>query len=78
VVTAVLLNHVVADGGKFSPEMNAGSVAPLGGTPLTLGAFTNGTLTVQGNGNSTAANMVIPDVLKTNGVVHVIDRVLLP
>ena len=78
VVTAVLLNHVIADGGKFSPEMNAGSVAPLGGTPLTLGAFTNGILTVRGNGNSTAANMVIPDVLTTNGVVHVIDRVLLP
>ncbi|MBX2892957.1 MAG: fasciclin domain-containing protein [Saprospiraceae bacterium] len=78
VVTAVLLNHVIADGGKFTSEMNGGNVAPLGGTALTLGAFNNGTLTVKGNGNSTAANMVIPDVLTTNGVVHVIDRVLLP
>ncbi len=77
-VTAVLLNHVIADGGKFTSEMNGGSVAPLGGTNLTLGAFNNGTLTIKGNSNGTVANMVIPDVLTTNGVVHVIDRVLLP
>ena len=44
-----------------------------------LGAFTNGVLTVKGPGNGTnVANMVIPDVQCTNGVVHVIDRVLLP
>lgn len=77
-VAAVLLNHVIADGGKFTSEMNGGNVAPLGGTALTLGAFTNGTLTVKGKSNATVANMVIPDVLTTNGVVHVIDRVLLP
>jgi len=78
VVTAVLLNHVIADGGKFTSEMNAGMVTPLGGTALTLGAFNQGILSIQGNSNSTVANMVIPDVLTTNGVVHVIDRVLLP
>lgn len=78
VVTAVLLNHVIADGGKFTSEMNAGMVAPLGGMNLTIGAFNNGTLTVKGAGNAAVANMLIPDVLTTNGVVHVIDRVLLP
>lgn len=78
VVTAVLLNHVVANGGKFTSEMDGGDVAPLGGTNLTLGTFTNGTLTIKGKSNTTVANMVIPDVLTTNGVVHVIDRVLLP
>lgn len=77
-VTAVLLNHVVANGGKFTSELDGGDVAPLGGTNLTLGAFTNGTLTVKGKTNTIAANMVIPDVQTTNGVVHVIDRVLLP
>lgn len=77
-VAAVLLNHVVANGGKFSSEMNGGTIAPLGGVDLVLGAFNNGTLTVKGNGNTIAANMLIPDVLTTNGVVHVIDRVLLP
>lgn len=77
-VTAVLLNHVIADGGQFTPEMREGMVSPLGGGQLSIGAFNNGVLTVQGNGNSQAANMLIPDVQTTNGVVHMIDRVLLP
>ncbi|CAN5306470.1 fasciclin domain-containing protein [soil metagenome] len=78
-VATVLLNHVVANEGKFTSELNAGTITPLGGDPLTLGAFMNGTLTVTGAGNGGAtANMVIPDVQATNGVVHVIDRVLLP
>lgn len=79
VVTAVLLNHVVANDGKFTPELNQGAITPLGGDDLTLGAFTNGKLTVTGAGNGgEPANMVIPDVQTTNGIVHVIDRVLLP
>lgn len=77
-VTAVLLNHVIANDGKFTSELNAGMVAPLGGSNLTFGEFTNGTLTIKGNGNANVANMVIPDVQTTNGIVHVIDRVLLP
>lgn len=77
-VTAVLLNHVIPNNGRFTSELNAGSITPLGGTNLTLGAFTNGYLTVKGMSNMEAANMVIPDVQTTNGVVHVIDKVLLP
>jgi uncharacterized surface protein with fasciclin (FAS1) repeats len=77
-VATVLLNHVIGNNGKFTSELNAGTVTPLGGEDLTLGAFTNGTLTVTGAGNAQAAKMVIPDVQTTNGVVHVIDRVLLP
>ncbi|KAA9339454.1 fasciclin domain-containing protein [Hymenobacter busanensis] len=78
-VTAVLLNHVVA-GGKFTSELpEGGTNTSLGGGTLTFGAFTNGTLPVRSTGNGTAtANMVIPDVQCTNGVVHVIDKVLLP
>lgn len=77
-VGRVLLNHVFL-GEKFTSELDAGTVAPLGGDNLTLGAFTNGTLTVRGLGNgNSVANMVIPDVQTTNGIVHVIDRVLLP
>lgn len=79
VVRTVLLNHVVANNGKFTSELSAGAVTPLGGDDLTLGAFTDGTLTVLGVGNGgNAAKMIIPDVQTTNGIVHVIDRVLLP
>jgi uncharacterized surface protein with fasciclin (FAS1) repeats len=78
VVATVLLNHVLV-GDSFTSELDAGIVTPLSGDPLTLGAFMNGTLTVTGAGNGgVTANMVIPDVQTTNGVVHVIDRVLLP
>lgn len=77
-VTAVLLNHVVL-GGQFTPELpENSSVTTAGGGQLTLGAFTGGTLPVKGANNTVPATMVIPDVQCTNGVVHVIDRVLLP
>lgn len=77
-VTTVLLTHVINGGGKFTSELFAGNLAALSGSNVTLGAYTNGYLTVKGSGNSVPANMVIPDVQTTNGVVHVIDRVLLP
>ncbi len=81
-VTAVLLNHVVGgtQGGKFTPELpENSSIASVGGAPVALGAFNDGVLTVKGSGNgANVANMVIPDVQCLNGVVHVIDRVLLP
>ena len=80
-VQAVLLNHALggALGGQFTPELPEGTtVTSAGGAPVTFGAFTNGVLTVKGAKNTTPANMVIPDVQCTNGVVHVIDRVLLP
>jgi uncharacterized surface protein with fasciclin (FAS1) repeats len=77
-LTAVLLKHVVNNGGKFTSEMNAGTINALSGSVLTIGDYTNGVLTVKGAGNGTnAANMVIPDVQTTNGIVHVIDRVIL-
>ncbi|MCR5888178.1 fasciclin domain-containing protein [Hymenobacter sp. J193] len=76
VVTKVLLNHVVPTA-QFTPELPATATA-LSGSQLTFGPFTDGVLTVRGPGNQTAANMAIPDVQCTNGVVHVIDRVLLP
>ncbi|SHK96768.1 fasciclin domain-containing protein [Hymenobacter psychrotolerans] len=77
-VTAVLLNHVVP-GSQFTSELPENArVTTAGGGQLMLGAFTEGTLTVKGTGNASAAGMVIPDVQCTNGIVHVIDRVLLP
>lgn len=78
VVATVLLNHVIVNGGRFTSELNAGTLSPLGGDPLTLGAYNNGTLTVGGVGNGEPANMFIPDVQAINGVIHVIDKVLLP
>jgi uncharacterized surface protein with fasciclin (FAS1) repeats len=80
-LTSILANHVLAGnlGNRFTPELPDGtSVTTFGTGALQLGAFTNGVLTVKSRGIMTPANMVIPDVQCTNGVVHVIDRVLLP
>ena len=79
-VTTVLAYHVFADTAneKFTSELNAGSVATFQGENVTLGAFTDGVLTVKGISNASPANMLIPDVQTTNGIVHVIDQVLLP
>ena len=80
-LTGILANHVLAGGlgNKFTPELPDGtSVTTFGGGSLQLGAFSNGVLTVKSKNISTPANMGIPDVQCTNGVVHVIDRVLLP
>ena len=87
-LTNILANHVLVNsanptgpqlGNRFTPELPDGTVVTaFGGRPLTLGAFANGLLTVKGAGSATPSSMVIPDVQCTNGVVHVIDRVLLP
>ena len=85
-LTNILRNHVLVNnssgqlGNRFTPELPEGTaVTALGGRPLQLGAFSNGLLTVKGAATGAIpANMVTPDVQCTNGVVHVIDRVLLP
>ncbi|MCG9791577.1 fasciclin domain-containing protein [Flavobacterium algicola] len=77
VLQQVLLNHAIA-GGKFTSEYSGTTAMTAGGGTLTYGAFTDGIFTIKSNGITTAANMVIPDIQCSNGVVHVIDKVLLP
>ena len=76
---SILLNHALG-GGKFTPELNPtnGPItqAAAGGKTLAIGAFEGGVETVKGPGNMTPATMFIPDVHCTNGVVHIIDKVL--
>jgi uncharacterized surface protein with fasciclin (FAS1) repeats len=74
---AVLLNHAVG-GAKFTSEQTALIVNNANNETLTYSAFANGTFTVKSEGITTPANMVIPDIQCTNGIVHVIDKVLLP
>lgn len=38
----------------------------------------NQSVTVKGNSNATASNVTAADLVALNGVVHVIDQVLLP
>jgi uncharacterized surface protein with fasciclin (FAS1) repeats len=78
-VTKVLLNHVIADGGKFTSEfLENAAVQSIDNTTITIGMFNNGAPIISGKNNKIDARMVIPDIQCTNGVVHLIDRVLLP
>lgn len=75
-LTAVLQHHVVA-ARVFSTDLVNGNVATLNGN-VTVSA-TNKTIT-DGSGNvaNLSTNAALLNVLATNGVIHTIDRVLLP
>jgi uncharacterized surface protein with fasciclin (FAS1) repeats len=77
VLRQVLLNHAIS-GGQFTSEQTSTTVSTAGGGTLTYSAFLNGTFTVKSRGITTPANLVIPDIQCSNGVVHIIDTVLLP
>ncbi|HTN19012.1 MAG TPA: fasciclin domain-containing protein [Pelobium sp.] len=74
----VLLNHVIDGTSRFTSELYPGNAQVLSGRNLILGEYNQGLLSVKGAGNNVAANMVIPDIQTTNGVMHIIDSVLLP
>ena len=69
-LTDVLKYHVVA-GKVLSTDLKAGSVPTLlGGKNLTV--------SLTGGVKVNDANVVVADVVTTNGVIHVVDKVLVP
>lgn len=68
-LTAVLTYHVVS-GKVMAKDVKAGKVKTVQGSELTLG--TTGGVTVD------AAKVVQADIVADNGVIHVIDSVVLP
>ncbi len=82
VLTRILTYHVVAVPQFrqfFSANLVNGPVPTVqsGNVMIALGSGPAG-VTVKGISNAAPSNVVIPDVNTLNGVVHVIDRVLLP
>ena len=82
-LTKVLTYHVV------SGKMDAAALAKAidaGGGKATLTAVSGGTLTATKSGSMIMvtdesggmAHVTIPDVVQSNGVIHVVDKVLLP
>jgi uncharacterized surface protein with fasciclin (FAS1) repeats len=69
VLAADITQMAMDDGG-------AHVVDTVGGCKLTLQSD-NGKVTVTDE-NGTVANVTIADVIQSNGVIHVIDKVLLP
>jgi uncharacterized surface protein with fasciclin (FAS1) repeats len=82
-LTAILTYHVVS--GKISAEALAADIKK-GGGQATLKTVNGETLTVSKEGNTISlidasgntAKVTIADVNQSNGVIHVIDTVLLP
>jgi transforming growth factor-beta-induced protein len=73
-LTAVLQHHVIATPRVFSADLEAGSAGTLNGD-ITIDPSA-GTIT-DGSGNDANLTATL-DVLATNGVIHVIDKVLIP
>ena len=77
VLTGILTYHVVP-GRVFSSDLvNGAQPGTANGGKLTIG-ITGEAATVKGNTNTAASNITAANIMATNGVIHVIDRVLLP
>ncbi|GAB3643051.1 fasciclin domain-containing protein [Spirosoma arcticum] len=87
VLTAILTNHVVANARAYSPALTNGQAITTFGTgSVTATVGTNNAVSLLSPGNGTNASNVLAnsptaqnrDINATNGVIHKIDRVLLP
>ncbi|TMI65802.1 MAG: fasciclin domain-containing protein [Bacteroidetes bacterium] len=77
---AVLRYHVVG-GRAFSSDLSNSNLAMLAGgnTVINLSNGTTGGPTITGNGNGgNRSNIIATNIVCKNGVVHLIDRVLIP
>lgn len=89
-LTAILTNHVLANARAYSPTLISGPITTFGGGTLTATVGSNGAVTLQSRGNGAAVSNVLSntvtngklmrnrDINATNGVIHKIDRVLMP
>lgn len=75
-LTSILTYHVIQSRVFSSALRNGLSVDALMGGPLTFNI--SGGATVKGTSNATASKITAADMVTDNGVIHVIDQVLLP
>ncbi|HZI54062.1 MAG TPA: fasciclin domain-containing protein, partial [Chitinophagaceae bacterium] len=76
-----VLKYHLAPGRSFSSDLSDGPLTMLSGGNATI-SLTNGlnggpTITGANNGGN-PSNITVPNIISRNGVVHIIDRVLIP
>ncbi len=76
VMRNILLYHVVTSGALLSTDLTSGEVATANGTVMVN--VGDSIIITDENTASKDATVVTPNVLGTNGVIHIIDQVLLP
>ena len=72
---AIVSRHVVAGATVMAADVATGSVETFGGESIDLVKTEDGGVQVSYNGNT--VNVVAADVKASNGVIHVIDAVIL-
>lgn len=78
-LTSILTYHVVPNVRAYSPTLTNGATITTFQTGTVTVGVTPTAVTVTGRGNGgNASNVTTPDISATNGVIHKIDRVLLP
>jgi uncharacterized surface protein with fasciclin (FAS1) repeats len=79
-LTGILTYHVVPGVRAYSPTLtNGAAITTFQGGSVTANVGANNAVSITGKGNNgVPANVIMPDINATNGVVHKIDRVLLP
>jgi uncharacterized surface protein with fasciclin (FAS1) repeats len=76
-LTTILTYHVLA-GRVFSSDLvNAAQAATVNGGKVIVSLSAN-SAAVKGNSNPSASNIAAANIMASNGVIHVIDQVLLP
>lgn len=70
---ATILTYHVVPGIIGSGNLRSGQVSSLQGAPINVNVATAGRVVLNGN-----ANVISADTLASNGVVHIIDAVILP
>ncbi|QHW00688.1 fasciclin domain-containing protein [Spirosoma endbachense] len=74
-----ILQYHIVPGRVFTPLISSGSSLTTAQTGTITYAASTTAITVTGKGNGgTASNIIFPDIPATNGVINVVDRLLLP